>query len=165
MQFTLRALFGLVALVALVCGLFTALSPLWATVIGWFLVLVAGHVLGNWLGTTIRGQPTPPEQIAERPPVPTTPLFAPRSRLHHHVVLGRAMFVSAGLSAAVGCVLGVLFVLHRPEPPTWTGLMVGAASAAVIGGLLGFLVSSFLSVALCALHEACAATSHSRDSD
>ncbi len=153
-QFSLRALFGLVAVVAVICFLATTVSALWAAIIGWFLLLVVGHVLGNWLGTTIRGRPMPPEQTAERPA--DEPLvFAPTGRLWHHVILGRAMFISAGLSAVVGCVLGIVFVLGRPQQPSWTGLVVGAASAAVLGGLLGFLVSAFLSVGLCALHEAC----------
>ncbi len=152
-QFTLRALFGLVAVVAVICFIATTVSVLWAVVIGWFLILVVGHVLGNWLGRTIGRQPTSPEQTAERPE--GKPLvFAPTSRLRHHVILGRAMFISAGLSAVVGGVLGILFVLNRPQPPSWTGVLVGAVSAAVLGGLFGFLVSSFLSVGLCALHEA-----------
>jgi tetrahydromethanopterin S-methyltransferase subunit C len=154
-QFTLRALFGLVAVAAVICFLATTMSALWAAIIGWFLLLVIGHVLGNWLGRTISRTPTTPEQSAERPSSADPLVFAPRSQLWHHVILGRATFVSAALSAVVGCVLGVLFVLDRPEPPSWTGLLVGATSAAVIGGLLGFLVSSFLSVSLCALHEAC----------
>jgi hypothetical protein len=150
----LRALFGLVAIAAVICFVATTVSVLWAVIVGWFLLLVVGHVLGNWLGTTIRSRPTTPEQAAERPadkPV----VFAPTGRLWHHVILGRAMFVSAGMSALVGCVLGIVFVLGRPQQPSWTGLLVAATSAAVLGGLLGFLVSAFLSVGLCALHEAC----------
>jgi len=142
---------------AVICFVATTVSALWAMIIGWFLLLVVGHVLGNWLGRTIGRKPVTPEQTAERPSSADPLVFAPTSRLWHHVILGRAMFVSAGLSAVVGCVLGVLFVLNRPEAPSWTGLLVGAASAAVIGGLFGFLVSSFLSVGLCALHEACGA--------
>jgi hypothetical protein len=154
-QFSLRALFALVAVVAGICGLITAVSPLWAAIIGWFLILVVGHVLGNWWGTRVGRGPTPPEQAAERPSHAGPPVFAPTSRLWHHVILGRAMFVSAGLSSVVGCVLGTWFVLNRPQQPSWTGLFIGALSAAVLGGLFGFLVSSFLSVGLCALHEAC----------
>ena len=60
---------------------------------------------------------------------------------------------------------GILFVLNGPETPSWTGLAVGAASAALIGGLFGFLVSSFLSVGLCALHEACGGRRATRPQD
>jgi hypothetical protein len=154
-QFSLRALFALVAVVAVICGLVTAVSSMWAVIIGWLLILVIGHVLGNSWSTRVGRGPTPPEQQAERPSQAGPPIFAPRSRLWHHVILGRAMFVSACLSAVVGCVLGIWFVLGRPQQPSWTGLTVGALSAAVLGGLFGFLVSSFVSVGLCALHEAC----------
>lgn len=153
LQFSLRTLFLFVAAVACVCGLVTTVSPMWSIMIGWFVLLVIGHVLGNWWGSTLGRQPTPSEQCAERPAAEPIS-FAPASRLRHHVVLGRAMFVSAGLSAVVGCGLGVLFVLDRPESPTWIGLLVGSASAGVIGGLFGFLVSAFLSVGLRALREA-----------
>jgi hypothetical protein len=154
-QFSLRALLGLVAVVAMMCAVITTLDPLWAIVIGWFVILVIGHVLGNSWSTRVGRGSGPPEQLAERPSDAGPPVFAPTSRLRHHVILGRAMFVSAALSAIVGCVLGTLFVLNRPETPSWTGLLIGSASSAVLGGLLGFLVSSFLSVGLCALHEAC----------
>jgi DNA-binding transcriptional MerR regulator len=154
-QFSLRALLGLVAVAAVICFLATVVSALWAVIIGWFVLLVIGHVLGNWLGRTIGRKPVTPEQTAERPSSDQPLVFAPPSRLWHRAILGRAPFVSAGLSAVLGSVLGIAFVLNRPEPPSWTGLVVGALSAAVIGGLLGFLVSSFLTVGLRALHEAC----------
>src|SRR5262245_30223550 len=115
LQFSLRALFGLVAVAAVVCFLLTVVSPLWAVVVGWFLLLVVGHVLGNWWGSTIGREPTTPDQVAERPAHTGPPVFAPPSRLQGHAILGRAMFVSAGLSAVLGCVLGTFFILNRPE--------------------------------------------------
>src|SRR5262245_35763582 len=96
LQFSLRALFGLVAVVAILCFLVTVVSPFWAVIVGWFLLLVVGHVLGNWWGSTIGRRPTTPEQVAERPPRSGAPVFAPPSRLQRHVILGRGMFVSAG---------------------------------------------------------------------
>jgi amino acid transporter len=156
-QFTLRALMLGVAVVAGLLGLITTVSPLWSVIVVWFVILVVGHVLGNWLGTTINRQRRAEEQDSERPSHPAVH-FAPTSRLRHHVVLGWTMFISAAASALVGCCLGVLYLTRYSEFAdrlTPSGLLVGALSSTVIGGLFGFLTSSFLTVTACALHEAC----------
>jgi hypothetical protein len=135
LQYSLRAMFLAVTLLAGLCGLIISVSPLWTVMIVWFIVLVAGHVLGNWLGTHLRRK----APVAREEHPPGRPVrYAPASRLRHHVTLGRSMFVSTAISAVAGCVLGLFYLAQRSAQVTISGLIVGGLSAAVIGGVFGF---------------------------
>ena len=156
-QFSLRALLLGVTLAAVLCGLIVSVSPLWTLIIGWFFVLVVGHVLGNWLGTRLRQKrqlrDAQADSFDEHPPCGPV-RYAPTSRLRHHVALGRSMFISTVISAVAGCALGVIYLIRYSAHVTTSGLAVGAISAAVIGGVFGFLTSAFITVTMCAIHEA-----------
>jgi lipid-binding SYLF domain-containing protein len=70
--------------------------------------------------------------------------------------LGRLVPVSVGLGAACGGVAGsaALLVLTASS---WAGALLGGLSSAVIGGLLGFLLASFVEVVRTSIREAIAA--------
>jgi hypothetical protein len=161
-QFTLRALLGMVALVAAWLTLARLLSTTWAIAVTWLLVLVAGHVAGNFLGTRLRGersarQPgdTAGDTAAAEQPRRERPIaFAPLSGLREHRSLNRRVFVTAAVGAIGGMVLGAMFLLTRNLPHLGlAGLVVGSLSAGIIGGLLAFLTSSCLSVLAAAWRE------------
>lgn len=154
-QFSLWALLGMVALVAVWLTLTRVLSTTWSIAVSWFLVLVAGHVAGNCLGTRLgsRGRMQPADEPdgdapAAELPRPQGPItFAPLSALHEHRALDRRVFVTTAAGAAAGIVLGAMFLLTRNLPHLGlAGLVVGSLSAGIIGGLLAFLTSSCLSV-------------------
>jgi hypothetical protein len=156
-QFSLRALLLGVTVAAVLCGLVVSVSPLWTLVIGWFFVLVVGHVLGNWLGTRLRQRRQVRDAAldgTDEQPDCGPIHYAPTSRLRHHVALGRSMFISTAISTVAGCALGVVYLVRYSEHVTISGLAVGAISAAVIGGVFGFLTSAFVTVTMCAIHEA-----------
>jgi hypothetical protein len=64
--------------------------------------------------------------------------------------------VSAGIGAACGGISGALalLLLARSSP---AGAVVGGASSAVLGGLLGFLGASFVEIVRTSLRESLAA--------
>ena len=153
-QFSLRTLLVGVAGVAGLLALVNALSPLAAVLAIWFLVLVGAHVAGNSLGVRVGRRDLPDD--GERPSESVPPTFAPDSRLRHPhpTILGRTTAITSGISAATGCVLGTYYLLRFAEGLNARGLIVGAVSSAILGGLFGYLASSFLTVAGFAIGEA-----------
>ena len=147
------------AWLAVVLGLACAAIG-WLGLAGWMALVVlaasvAMHVAGNAIGTGLRDAA---DRRLERVPGPSRPdLPPPRpTHLERHTSLGRLVPVSAGVGAACGGVVGsaALLGLTAASIP---GAVLGGASSAVIGGLFGFLVASFLEIVRTSLREALAA--------
>jgi hypothetical protein len=155
-QYSLRTL---LVWIAVLCALFAVLAQLptvWAVMAVWFLILIAGHVVGNALGTRLRDggtlgetagadeKPTdlpPPDPARDRLPRPRA------TRLQERTPLGRLMFTIAAVGACLGGSLGGnAAAFATGDSMTMAGLAVATVSSAVIGGLFGFLAASFLSV-------------------
>jgi len=153
-QFSLLTLFIAVTAVAGFCGLITTVSPLWSAAILWILVLIAAHVAGNWQGTTMRQKHSRQVDVPEKPTSSGKLVYAPTTGLRRHAVLGRPMFVSAAASAVAGCIVGVIYLTGQSQTSSLPGLVLGASSAGIIGGLFGFLSSSFFTVAAQSFREA-----------
>jgi hypothetical protein len=148
----------LTVVVAVVCA---AIG--WLGLAGWMAAVVvvasiAMHVAGNAIGTRMqeaadRDRATRPAE--SRPASPLLPKPAP-TRLERHETLGRLVPVSAGIGAAVGGVTGTL-MLAMVTRSSLAGAILGGISSAVIGGLFGFLVASFVEILRSSLRDAIAA--------
>jgi hypothetical protein len=134
----------------------------WLGLAGWLAVAVllasvGMHVAGNALGTRLRDatdRSLAPDRPLGIPPQPL-PVVAP-THLERRSSLGRLVPVSAGIGAACGGISGALalLLLARSSP---AGAVVGGASSAVLGGLLGFLGASFVEIVRTSLRESLAA--------
>ncbi len=143
----------------------------WLGIAGWLGVVVvaasvAAHVAGNALGTRMReatdrqlaarwkGSPERWRRHAASLP-PATPTL-----LESHSSLGRLVPVSVGIGATCGGVAGAtaLAWLAGCSP---AGAVLGGISSAVIGGLVGFLLASFVEIVRTSLREAIAAEERS----
>jgi hypothetical protein len=132
----------------------------WLGLAGWLAVVVlaasvAMHVAGNAIGTSLRDAA---DQRLERIPDLARPVLPPPrpTHLERHTRLGRLLPVSAGIGAACGGVAGSAALLGLTSASI-PGAVLGGASSAVIGGLFGFLVASFVDIVRTSLREALAA--------
>ena len=135
----------------------------WLGLAGWMatvvvLASIAMHVAGNAIGTRMReaadrDRATRPAQVfSSSLPLPE----AAPTRLERHETLGCLVPVSAGIGATVGGLTGTL-MLAMVTRSSVAGAVLGGASSAVIGGLFGFLVASFVEILRSSLRDAIAA--------
>ncbi len=157
-QFSVRTLFIVVGVCALFLALVKAIGAMTSLVVGWILLLIAAHVIGNAWGKKfgVMRDDEAPEAPRDVDPNFGRPIaFAPSTRLRDEAGLGYGMIFTTCAGGLLGGVLGLVFVAQRNSAQlTLPGLALGGASATVIGGILGFLISSCLSVAGLALCEA-----------
>ncbi len=127
------------------------IGPLGSLALLFFLLMVALHVAGNALGTSLGerlGGYGPAIDDDDGPPPGSPPRIARLRRMHpgrlveHSPVTWSTVALTA-LGALCGGTLGALgfYFLMRA---TLAGLIVGAVSSAVLGGFFGFLASSFM---------------------
>jgi hypothetical protein len=159
-QFGLRALF---ASVAGLCGLFALMDVVgfpWSVVLAWFALLGFAHVAANAWGTkAARRRPS------DRPGRGGPGCVATERALVQSVIQlrgnkrpGRSMVAATVAAALVGGSLGtLLLVASALQRAGIAGVAIGGVSSAVVGGLFGFLASSFVEVAAGAWQEAAAA--------
>jgi hypothetical protein len=135
----------------------------WLGLAGWMAVVVvvasiAMHVAGNALGTRMR-EAADRERAARRNELRPEPAHLPQmspTRLERHETLGRLVPISAGIGATVGGLTGSVMLAMLTRSST-AGAILGGASSAVIGGLFGFLVASFVEILRTSLRDAIAA--------
>ena len=153
-RFGLKELFGFVALVAMGLVALQVLDPLVSAALILLGLCLFAHVAGNALGTRLRdGGPTPP-QSRPSPPLQSGH-YAPATRLGLHQRLGRAILICTALGAVVGAGGGgTALAMINWENVTLANMSLAAASSAVLGGLFGFWLGSFLQIAFQALAEA-----------
>ncbi len=151
---------------AVICGVLAAMAlagGVQAALILLFAVIVAMHVFATALGTRLQSRTERERlrQLAERPttggPLPAnlrqsdqlaTIRLAPRSPWHRRDYtylpwLPRLVMGSMVASALFGIVLLNSKIGHRTSPE---GIVVGAASFAVLGGWISFLAGNFFGV-------------------
>lgn len=134
----------------------------WLGVAGWIAAAVlaasvAMHVIGNALGTSLREATD--RDLRRVGTVAAAAPTLPRHRAHRleqRTSLGRLVPVSAGIGALCGGAVGATALV------AWTsctpaGAALGGMSAAVIGGLVGFLAASFVEIVRVSLQESLAA--------
>lgn len=143
---------------AVVIGIACAATG-WLGIAGWFAVAVlaasvAMHVAGNAIGTRLREAADRDLRRFSRGPHDQPALPQPRAhRLGQRGSLGLLVPVSAGIGAICGGAAGTT-ALVALTPSTAAGAALGGTSAAVIGGLLGFLGASFVEILRASLREA-----------
>lgn len=158
-RYSLRTL--LLAVTALCClfALMAAVGMLWSAVLLFFLALAAAHVMGNSLGTKLRDQATRQiaAELAIRPPPAAGPMrldvLAPQQLTGRGRLNRITMLLSIG-GALVGAELGGIGLAAIHPQASAAAVALGVISLAVLGGLAGFLASSFLWVVRQALAEA-----------
>jgi hypothetical protein len=161
-RFTLRTL--MLAMVAVSClmAVGTAVGTASSLMLLFFIGLIIAHVLGNSVGTKLRDRASTSivsdGQSDEAKRMQVRALKVPRNlapgRLGQHKRLSRV----APAMACGGAVLGAFAggtgsALIYPEAGA-AAVALGVCSAAVLGGLGGFLASSFVTVILSAWREA-----------
>lgn len=133
----------------------------WLGIAGWMATVVvaasvAAHVAGNALGTKLRAATD--RRLATRrrgrAGLPFAP--APPVVLGARAPLGRLVPVSAGIGAVCGGTAGAA-ALALLTSATLPGAILGGVSSAVVGGLFGFLLASFVEIVRTSLREAIAA--------
>ncbi len=148
------AAFGALFAVMQAVGLFASF------VLFFLLGLIAAHVIGNALGTRLRDEASRLAQAggnaADPPPASgVLPVKPPASQLTECRRLPRRLFGIATLGAVLGGVAGgALITAVAWQDITVAGITLGVCSSAVLGGLAGFLASSFYTVARAAWREA-----------
>ena len=163
LRFGLRQMFIMVTLLCALCALLAVTGGAWPLVIGGGAVLVAGHVLGNLIGTRLRDtsaevlhwRAEDPRFRADRPLVHTDPVQIAELNLPPGTPLGDRgrvvggwwiWFVAAG--AMLGFIVGgSLIYLTIGQRISWAGWAVGTVSCSVLGTWSAFLASSFGSIA------------------
>jgi len=147
----------LAVVLAVACAAISWLGPA-----GWLAAVVvlaslAAHVAGNALGTRMREATD--RDLARSgglrvwaDPVPS----AKPTHLERSGSLGLLVPVSAGIGALCGAAIGTAALLAFTAS-SWTGALLGGVSSAVIGGLFGFLMASFVEILRTSLREAIAA--------
>lgn len=153
MQFGTRSLLIVTAMASLLFALANWLGPVPAITIGLVLLLVAAHVAGNSLG----------KRIFRSSSQTATPAVDPGGRVTREADLKRlqeqnqasaeelrragigwpSLAVTVLVAAlAAGVTVSVLW-RGRWTPTTGNTIVICAVSAAVLGGFLGFMLSSF----------------------
>lgn len=135
----------------------------WLGLAGWLAVVVvvasvAMHVAGNAIGTRLREATD--RQLAERHPglrrpAAVLPVAAP-TPLGRRASLGTLVPVSAGIGAACGGGLGAAALVWLTNCSV-AGAVLGGSSSAVLGGLFGFLLASFVEIVRTSLQASLAA--------
>lgn len=124
-----------------------------AVVVG--VACIAAHVAGNAIGTSIRDATD--RERGDHPIGPVTiPERQPPTLLERGESLGRLVPVSAGIGGLIGGLIGT-FCLLVFVGSSLPGAALGGISSAVIGGIGGFLIASFVDVIRSAFREADAA--------
>ena len=148
-----------------VCGaMFAVMSvagALWSVVLVWFAVLIIAHVGANAWGSkipssqTVRpGDDAPPPMLVTRATVEQS--CGKASRLREQVSVRRTMIVAGGIGGLLGGIGGAAALVASIGTAPVAGLVLGTLSSCVIGGLLGFLTSTFVQITSSALREAAA---------
>jgi hypothetical protein len=154
-------LFLLVSGFCVLFALVGILGQLWALAVGWLVLMTAVHVAANVWGTRLRhvrrATAIDDDAVASawRADYSAAVTFAPTTRLRERHALSWLRAIMSVLLAVIAGVAGTtgLWLL------TWGSmdygsLAIAGVSAAVIGGFLGFLMSSFMEVGLRAWWEA-----------
>jgi hypothetical protein len=154
-QFGLRSLLIGVTLAGGLLAILVRLDWFWSLGLVWILLLAGAHVAANAWGTKVKQrvgrQSLQAEQTGPAPAIK----FAPSTRLRRSHSRGRTMLFCGAAGAVLGGIGGTLLLATvYVGRAGFVPIALGGGSAAILGGLLGFLSSSFLNVAGHAMREA-----------
>ena len=176
-QFSIRSIFLITALVALAILFLREVNlrfgPIATAVSVLTFLSIFGHVAGAALGSRLRSSRDLPDRDLERDDVPddealvpeqrlVQPLeaqssdFAPATQLSHQKPLNnKPIYWAVGSGAVFGSlVASIVLTWFMWDDLAIVNVLFGAVSAAVIGGLFGYLLGSLYQVVRDALAEA-----------
>ncbi|MDZ4820768.1 MAG: hypothetical protein SGJ20_17520 [Planctomycetota bacterium] len=170
LQFKLRSIFVVMAVLAVLLAIAERFGLAGAIAASFFATLIAAHVVGNALGTHLRADRANLQQPREFQSLPSnfsvesdtqghrvsysrTAPASPVARLHQFTPLSRMVPTVVILAAGCGAILGANLSATSVRP-TLGGWVVGCLSAAILCGFFGFMVASFLEMALSAWWQA-----------
>lgn len=163
-QFRLRTMLALVAGLSGLFAIMHVIGAVWSAMLVWFLILALAHVTANFWGTRV----APCESrspVSDLPPDSAVPAGQAVTatgavRLSESRRPGWPMLMITALGALAGGTLGcTALILISLDRAGYAGVIVGTVSAALVGGFLGYLTSSFAVVALRAWKEALSGSS------
>ena len=168
-RFGLRQFFAFTTAIGVLCAALSAANGPWQAVIVGAAVLIAGHVLGNFLGTRLRddsqasaefsaesGLDGPLERAAGRTPRDAAATIPEATSLagHQGASLRRSQWAAAiGLTLG-SCVGGAGALALGGQAVTWAGVAVAAVSCGVLSAWCAMLVAGFLAIGRRAWKEA-----------
>lgn len=133
------------------------------------VLLIAAHIVGNALGMYLRDR-SPLHQQQEPLPLHAQPLQREPQRFTDHEPTQLQQHtdqswwvVSAVVCGVLGGGIGGARAFWSWYEQTFSGWLLGTISAAVIGGILSFIISSFLVMAYRAWSEAVRAETREED--
>lgn len=152
-QFGTRELLAFVFFIAIGLAALKVLDPMVSAGLILLGLCIFAHVAGNAVGMKLRdGGPAPKSESSA--PLRSSD-YAPTTRLSLHKRLGRLTLVFTILGAVIGATGGGgLLAFVNWENITLANMSLATTSCAVLGGLFGFWLSSFLQVFLQAWAEA-----------
>ena len=160
-RFSLTTLLGLTAGICVLMATTRVISPLATGAGALLLAAVGAHVAGNALGTHLNDhalrQRMAKGNLSKHgtgAPISSSD-FAPPTELSHKASLGRKIVWSTVATAVVGMVGGAMLLAMANDSSLSTlAWLFGAVACGVIGGLSGFLGSSFCLALANAIHQA-----------
>jgi hypothetical protein len=161
-QFRVRTLLSFIAVVSVLLAILRW-HPTFGAILTWTLLIVAAHVIATAWGTrhNRRYDAKTQANILKEDQLAAGGYeirFAPTTRLHHRSRLGWLTIGCVVVGASLGGTLGSWTLMTVYEARlSWPAFALGAVSASILGGLLGFLLSTFLNISLRAWREAIAA--------
>lgn len=159
-QFGMRTLFAFVTACCVLFALVGLMGQLWALAVGWMVLMTAVHVAANAWGIRLRQgrRVAALDETGEAPrrgELPPPLAFVPATRLRERASFSwLRVAVSVFLAIVSGIAGSGLLWLVAWGHIDYGSLSIAGISAAVIGCILGFLISSFLEVSLRAWWEA-----------
>ncbi|HVX15054.1 MAG TPA: hypothetical protein VHC22_27935 [Pirellulales bacterium] len=166
-QFRLRTMLAWMAALSALFAFMQFIGAVWSAILVSFLLLGLAHVTANYWGTRVAplanrrvAEEREPEQMAVRG---QDVALTGAVRLSESLGPGWPMLAVTAAGAVIGGTLGsVALVLLSFDRAGYAGVVVGAISAAAVGGFLGFLTSSFLEIGLRAWKEAVSGVAEDR---
>ncbi len=148
----LHTFFWLAAALAIA---FSAIN--WLGLAGWLATLVifgclAMHIAGNAIGTRMQ-EATDRDLFRTRQRSPRTDVPVPSpSHLERHSRTGWLLPISVSIGGFIGGISGAT-ALTLLASSSFAGALLGGLSSAVLGGIFGFLIASFINILRTSLRE------------
>lgn len=160
-QFRLSTLLGGIALFCFGLACMKLVSPLFAAVLCLLILAIFAHVAGNAIGTQLRSNGNADLRDADlrgadnrEDRTAVEPAFAPPTSLRAHTRLGLTTIIPTAILAFCGGATGAWCIVQFSDTPSMLNIGMATISAAVLGGLFGFWLSSLANIVLEAVVQA-----------
>jgi hypothetical protein len=160
-QFRVRTTLIVLVAASVLFTILRMVGILWSVIVVWMLLLVAAHVIANAWGTRQRSRRASQRAVTDIAASQRSidaefkEQLAPATRLRKNTNSGWLTLACTVVGIVVGGSSGTLALAslyyHKIDNQA---VALGGVSAAVIGGLAGFLLATFTRIAAYAWHEA-----------